>query len=106
MAARRSLALVLLFCAVVSSMGASARTQNFVVHAPNLSQEDTEKVGRWAEHYRREKAKEWLGQEMPTWAQPCPLHVQVNMDGPSGATSFMFGPQGVTSQKMEIQGPL
>jgi hypothetical protein len=106
MAPRRNLALVLALFAVCASMGASARTTNFVVHAPNLPQEVADKVGQWAEYYRREKAKEWLGQEMPTWAQPCPLHVQVTDQGPSGATSFMFGPHGVTSQKMEIQGPI
>lgn len=105
MAPRRSLVLVFALLAVVASMGASARTPNFVVHAP--TQEIAQKVGQWAEHYRREKAVQWLGQEMPTWAQPCPLYVQVTEEGPSGATSFMFAPGGgVSSQKMEIQGPL
>lgn len=86
------------------SLGASYRTTNFVVHAP--TPQIAQQVGQWAEHYRKEKARLWLGQEMPTWPQPCPLIVQVSMEGPSGATSFNFGASGVMSQKMEIQGPL
>src|SRR6202158_2609266 len=43
---------------------------------------------------------------MPPCAQHCPIHVQVNMEGPSGATSFHFGQGQVLSMKMEIQGPL
>lgn len=86
------------------SLGASYRTTNFVVHAP--TPQIAQQVGQWAEHYRKEKAKLWIGQEMPSWPQPCPLIVQVSMEGPSGATSFNFGPSGVMSQKMEIQGPL
>src|SRR5262245_637238 len=69
MSSRRPVALVL--AAVVASMGASYRTTNFVVHAPNA--QVAQQVGQWAEHYRRTKALEWLGQEMPTWPQPCPL---------------------------------
>jgi hypothetical protein len=86
-------------------MGASYRTPNFVVYAPNA--QVAEQVGQWAEHYRKEKAREWLGHEMPNWPQPCPLHVQVTMSGPRGATSFQFAPQGgVQGQIMEISGPL
>ena len=104
MAPRRFLGLVLVFVTAGTSLGASVRTPNFVVNAP--TPQIAQQVGQYAEKYRREKALEWLGQEMPPWPQPCPLYVQVTMDRPSGATSFMFGPQGVTSQKMEIQGPL
>jgi hypothetical protein len=99
---RRHLPLVLV--GVFASFGAGFRTTNFVVHAP--TSEIAQQVGQYAEHYRREKAIEWLGKEMPTWPQPCPLHVQVTMDGPSGATSFNFGQGRVLGMKMEIQGPL
>lgn len=103
MTSRRPVVLVL--AAVFASMGASYRTTNFAVQAP--TPEIAQRVGQWAEHYRRQKALEWLGQEMPNWPQPCPLIVQVTMDGPSGATSFVFAPQGgVQGMKMEIQGPL
>jgi hypothetical protein len=93
-----------LVVAAVCSMGAEFRTPNFVVQAanPDLAQ----KVGQWAEHYRREKAVLWLGKEMPNWPAPCPLRVTVSMDGPSGATEFTFGAGGVTSQRMQIQGPI
>lgn len=102
MTPRRRNALVVL--AVLSSMGAAHRTPNFVVHAP--TPEIAERVGQWAEHYRKQKAMEWLGREMPNWPAPCPLQVKVNMSAPGGATHFTFGPQGVTSQQMEIEGPL
>src|SRR5258708_28904844 len=61
MAARLSFALVLL--GSLLSMGASYSTPNFVVEAP--TQQIAEQVGQYAEQYRREKAKQWLGQEMP-----------------------------------------
>src|SRR5438105_3934402 len=62
----------------VASMGAEYRTANFVVTAANP--QIAESVGKWAEHYRREKATQWLGREMPQWPQPCPLKVTVSMD--------------------------
>jgi hypothetical protein len=105
MALRRPFALVLALVAVTLSTGAYVRTPNFYVDAP--TPEIAQKVGQLAEHYRREKAIEWLGQEMPTWARPCPLKVTVSPQGPSGATSFTFAPGGgVTSQSMEIKGEL
>src|SRR6516164_3918672 len=100
---RRLLTLAVVLTAFIS-MGADFRTTNFHVHAadPQVAQ----LIGQWAEHYRKEKAMLWLGQEMPNWPQPCPLYVDVNMQGPSGATSFQFGQGQVLSMKMEIQGPL
>src|SRR5207248_250559 len=86
-------------------MGATTRTQNFEVHAP--TPEIAQQAAQWAEYYRKAKAIEWLGQEMPPWPRPCPLYLTVNTQGPSGATSFSFHPQGgVMDMKMEIQGPL
>jgi hypothetical protein len=105
MSSRRRLpAFVLVAVAVLVSTGASARTTNFLVHAP--TPQIAQQVGQYAEHYRKQKAIEWLGYEMPTWPQPCPLHVHVTMEGPSGATTFLFGPQGATSMRMDIRGPL
>jgi hypothetical protein len=106
MALRRLLAVALL-ATVIASMGAQYRTTNFVVNAP--SPEIAQQVGQWAEYYRKAKAIEWLGYEMPNWQKPCPLTVNVTMDGPSGATSFVFnpGPQGgVLDMDMQIKGPL
>src|SRR5262245_31596417 len=92
--------LIAAFC----SLGAQHQTANFLVHAPNA--QIAQQIGQYAEQYRREKALLWLGYEMPQWPQPCPLHVTVNMEGPSGATSFHFGQGTILGMKMEIQGPL
>ena len=102
MSSRRPLALVI--AAVFASMGAQYRTTNFFVTAPTPL--IAERAGQWAEYYRKQKALEWLGHEMPNWTEPCPLILNVTMGDPSGATTFTFGPQGVTSQHMKIQGPL
>lgn len=99
---RRTLGIVLLLA--YFSLGAQYRTTNFVVTAPTPA--IAQQVGQYAEHYRKEKAIEWLGQEMPNWPQPCPLQVTVSMEPPSGATSFSFGGGRVQWQKMEINGPL
>jgi hypothetical protein len=85
----------------------SYRTTNFRVIAPDrvLAQ----KFGDMAEQYRREKAIEWLGREMPPWPQRCPLRVDINMRQSGGATTFNFGTDGsgrgvVLSQEMKIWG--
>jgi hypothetical protein len=101
--------LLVALLAVLPAMGASYQTTNFVVQAP--TREIAQQVGQWAEYYRKQKAILWLGQEMPTWGQPCPLVVHVSMEGPSGATSFNFGQDQygrgqVLGMHMEIQGPL
>ncbi len=78
-------------------------TPNFKVEAP--TQELAMEFGKLAEHYRKQKALEWLGQEMPRWGAPCPLRVTVTMGGAKGATSFTF-PEGQVAQTMFIEGPL
>ena len=102
MAARPTLAFVLI--GALLSMGASYRTPNFVVEAPTA--QIAEQVGQYAEHYRREKAKQWLGQEMPQWGEPCPLKVSVSMNGSGGATTFAFDRGKILSQDMHIEGSL
>ena len=56
---------------------ATFETTNFVVEAPTA--ELAKKFGEMAEFYRKEKALEWLGHEMPAWPRRCPLQVQVTM---------------------------
>lgn len=83
----------------------SYKTTNFRVTAPN--RELAEKFGDMAEHYRREKAMEWLGEQMPNWNQRCPLKVEIRMKDAGGATTFTFGGgnrSGVLSQSMHIFG--
>ncbi|HVK17113.1 MAG TPA: sigma-70 family RNA polymerase sigma factor [Fimbriiglobus sp.] len=81
-------------------------TENFVVDAP--TKELAQKFGESAERYRKEKAIEWLGSEMPRWPQKCPLRVQITLKETGGATTFTFGrindkPE-VMSQEMHIFG--
>ena len=83
---------------------ANYTTANFSVEAP--SPELARKFGEWAEYYRKEKALDWLGKEMPPWSAPCPLRVRIDMGQAGGATTFTFanGRALVTSQQMEIFG--
>ncbi len=100
---KRRIAIVLAL-ATSCLMGAEVRSTNFLVKAANP--QVCQQVAQWAEYYRKDKAIQWLGREMPAWSEPCPLHVTVSMDGPSGATEFTFGGGRVNSMRMQIQGPL
>jgi hypothetical protein len=91
------------FAGIFASMGASYRTQNFIVDAP--TPEIAQSMGQWAEYYRKDKAIQWLGHEMPPWQEPCPLHIKVTRGGAGGATSFNFT-NGQVWQTMEIEGSL
>ena len=102
MVARRHLLFVL--AGAWGSLGAAYPTQNFVVEAPNLT--IAQQIGQAAEYYRKQKAIEWLGHEMPAWPQRCPIQVRVTMGGPSGATQFAFDGGQVRHQNMHIEGPL
>ncbi len=102
MAVRPSIALVL--ASAVLSAGAGYKTQNFLVDAPTPA--IAQQVGQYAEHYRREKAVLWLGQEMPAWPEPCPLRVTVSMNGSGGATSFAFDRGHILGMDMHIEGTL
>ena len=102
MALRRPTLFVLL--GAFASLGASFRSTNFLVEAPNA--QIAQQVCQAAEFYRKEKALEWLGQEMPPWPEPCPVRVRVTMSGPGGATSFYFDRGRVLGQTMTVEGPL
>src|SRR5690349_5571694 len=75
MALRRPLLVVSL--GAFLSMGASFRTANFVANAP--TPQIAQQIGETAEHFRKEKALVWLGQEMAPWPEPCPLTAKVTM---------------------------
>lgn len=91
--------------AALGSLGASYRTPNFVVEAP--TQDAATQIGQAAEKYRKLLAVEWLGQEMRTWAQPCPITAHVGDQlGAGGATSFLFERGEVYGWRMTIQGSL
>jgi hypothetical protein len=93
---------LLLFTFAFPAQAASVRTTNFVVTAPTDAL--ARQFGDYAERYRKEKALEWLGEEMPTWPRPCPLTVEISMEGPSGATTFDFAKTPLY-QFMTIRGP-
>jgi hypothetical protein len=94
-----------LILSAASTQAGSYRTTNFVVSAPTAGM--AEQIGQAAERYRRELATEWLGKEMPAWAQPCPITAQVAPNlGAGGATSFLFERGEVFGWRMTIQGSL
>ncbi len=101
----RRIAIVVSVLLTLPAAGASRRTANFAVEAP--TQEIADRVAEVAERQRKNQALAWLGRELPPWQKPCPLRVELSMEGPTGSTSFLFAAQGgVLSQKMEIKGPL
>src|SRR5262245_33610199 len=92
-----------MFLSVQSALGASARTQNFIVTA--ATQELATEVATAAEAFRKDLAVEWLGRELPNWPQPCPITVQVHPKmGAGGATSFMFSGRQPHGWTMSVQG--
>ncbi|HEY5314943.1 MAG TPA: hypothetical protein VIK18_20595, partial [Pirellulales bacterium] len=94
-----------ILAAALGCLGASYRTQNFVVQA--ATGDIAHRVGDEAEKFRRELAIQWLGQAMPNWSQPCPITVQVaDHLGAGGATSFVFNEGEVFGWQMNIQGSL
>jgi hypothetical protein len=94
---------LLVFPALAQARG--YRTTNFIVSAPTDAM--AKQIGDAAEQFRRELAIDWLGKEMPAWAQPCPITAQVADNlGAGGATSFLFEKGEVYGWRMTIQGSL
>ena len=92
-----------ILAASVLALGASYRTQNFLVTAP--TPDFAQRVGAAAEDFRRKLAVEWLGEELPAWGEPCPITVHVGPQlGAGGATSFTFMGGRPTGWTMTIQG--
>jgi hypothetical protein len=100
-------ALLIGLCLVIASSQLAAaagyKTTNFVVAAPTAQL--AKEIGDAAETWRRQLAIEWLGNELPSWSKPCPIHAQVAPGlGAGGATSFVFDRGEVFGWKMNIQG--
>jgi hypothetical protein len=92
-----------LIAASLLSLGASHRTQNFIVTAP--TPEVAQAIGEAGEIYRRDLSLEWLGRELPPWQDPCPITIHVGPHlGAGGATSFMFEQGRPFGWQMTIQG--
>lgn len=89
--------------AALFSCGANYRTQNFLVTAstPALAK----KVGDQAEGFRKQLALYWLGRELPTWEDVCPIEV---IAGPrreaNGVTNFVFMQGTVGRWQMRVEG--
>jgi hypothetical protein len=104
----RSLATVAVFLASVFSArqahaAAGYRTTNFTVTAPTAAL--AKEIGDAAEVWRKQLAIEWLGKELPRWAEPCPINASVSPRlGAGGATSFIFDQGEVFGWRMNIQG--
>ena len=94
----------LLALAALLFVAATHRTPNFVVEAP--TSEVARQVGAYAEHYRRELARAWLGKQLPNWYRPCSLKVKVGNVGAGGSTTFSFDRGEVFGWRMVVQGPL
>jgi len=102
MEARLTSAALVAFAAFFS-LGASHRTQNFVVTAS--SPQVSAAVAQAAEQYRKQLAIEWLGRELPAWRHPCPIEVHVGPQyGAGGATSFAFEGREPINWTMTIHG--
>jgi hypothetical protein len=90
------------------ALAGSAESPNFRVSAP--TDQIAQQVAQFAEKYRRQKALEWLGKEMPTWGQKCPIKVTLTPGGRGtsggGATTFAFDNGAILEQHMHIEGDL
>ena len=88
---------------LIVSMGASYRGTNFIVETADPQM--AARISQAAEQFRHDLAIEWLGEEMPNWAQPCMMTVQVAPHlGAGGATTFVFDNGEVFGWRMTIQG--
>jgi hypothetical protein len=76
---------------------------NFVIYAndPQWSKQ----VSQYAEDYRKNLAKHWLGIELPAWSKPCILIVQDNPRAlASGETNYTLLNGAVINFKMTVRG--
>jgi hypothetical protein len=97
---------VVLALSTFGIMGAKWTTPNFVINVNGGSEALAERLGQWAEYYRKVKAKEWLGREMPNWPQRCPLEVVINLGQSGGYTSFTFIGRQYLPIEMKVEGKM
>ncbi|MDB5353281.1 MAG: hypothetical protein JWN86_4528 [Planctomycetota bacterium] len=84
--------------------GASYKTQNFTVEAPTA--EAAKRIGDHAEACRKSIAVAWIGHEMTAWPVKCPIRVTITSGEAGGETSFTFGGNRVTDQRIHVEGRL
>ncbi len=80
-----------------------AHSQNFIVFA--ATPQFAAQVSQAAEEYRSKLATYWLGKELPSWSERCPVHVLASPQlGAGGETRFAPVPGGVGNWMMQVQG--
>ena len=105
---------VILFCLteqrqLLAQRSYQTTSQNFVVFAPDARLAQQASV--LAEQYRKQLSLDWLGYEIETWRERCPIHIQIGPHA-GGETSFAFVQQNGASRgepiswQMKIYGPV
>jgi RNA polymerase sigma factor (sigma-70 family) len=87
-----------------TATAATHRTANFEVKA--TSARVAKLVAEEAERQRQRLAQLWFGKELPAWADPCLVKVEIIQGGSGGATTFVFEQGHVRRMEMHLQGPL
>src|SRR6478672_862855 len=100
MARRFCWALLAVVAMTATASAAKVRTTNFIVETAR--QDDAEEFARLAEYYRKQKALDWLGKEMPQWREPCRLRVHVTKNAARQALNFSFDHH-LLKQQMNIE---
>jgi len=85
-----------------SASPAEQRTTNFVIRA--ATPELAAWLGEWAEYHRSERARTWLGRELPPWTLPCTITVSLTAGDASGSSSFAFERGRVAGHAMQLEG--
>ncbi len=80
------------------------RTANFIVTAPDA--DVARQLALAAETQRRDLALEWLGDELPSWDEPCRITISAATKGPLGATTYVAANGRITRWRMTLRGPL
>jgi hypothetical protein len=79
-------------------------TLNFSVQ--NLESAVARQVGEAAERFRKQIAREWLGEEMPVREDRCPIQVTIRAGRSGGVSQFNYDSGRVLSQSMRVEGSL
>lgn len=111
MDARRSVVLIITIAFNLAHFASAqtyqANSTNFVIYAPDSRL--AKQASELAEKYRKELSLDWLGYEIPTWREKCPVQIQIGPHA-GGETSFAFvngssGKSEPVSWQMKIYGP-
>ena len=86
-----------------AQQGSRVRSENFVV--TSRTPEFAKQVAEAAESMRRDLSIYWLGEDLPQWPEPCPIHVMAASNlGAGGQTTFTLIDGTVRNWRMSVQG--